>query len=238
MGGILITIASVGTCIGITHAYKLFAHRYEWHLMGIAALIPRILAAILVLAAAYSLFNLSINHFFWQESSFWGNAVNISAGGIRYNAIWLLIFHFYHFSRRKGNAEEVDTEPDESFEMLPSRGFNGQPAAAPEQIFVKDGEKCFFIPIGQIERIEALGNYVQIFFDGRKAVAKRSLAEVEERLDANRFFRANRAAIISLKHISAVKALSKGKLSVVLQSGTEIVLSERKSVQFKAQLSL
>ena len=90
----------------------------------------------------------------------------------------------------------------------------------------------------QIERIEALGNYVQIFFDGRKAVAKRSLAEVEDRLDAGRFFRANRAAIISLKHIGAVKALSKGKLSVVMQSGTEVVLSERKSVQFKAQLSL
>ena len=122
--------------------------------------------------------------------------------------------------------------------MLPSRGFNGQTAAVPEQIFVKDGEKCFFIPIEQIERIEALGNYVQIFFDGRKAVAKRSLAEVEDRLDAGRFFRANRAAIISLKHIGAVKALSKGKLSVVMQSGTEVVLSERKSVQFKAQLSL
>lgn len=236
--GILVTVISVGTCIGITHAYKLFAHRHQWHQMGIAQLIPRILAALLFLACAYTLFNLSINYFFWKEPSYWENAVNIAAGGIRYNAIWLLIFHFYHFSRRKGSPALVDIDQDESFEMLPSRGFNGQTAAVPEQIFVKDGEKCFFIPIEQIERIEALGNYVQIFFDGRKAVAKRSLAEVEDRLDAGRFFRANRAAIISLKHIGAVKALSKGKLSVVMQSGTEVVLSERKSVQFKAQLSL
>lgn len=108
----------------------------------------------------------------------------------------------------------------------------------PDQIFLKDGNKCYFVQVEKIERIEALGNYVQVFFEGRKAVVKRSLSEVEERLDPARFFRANRAAIINLRHIDAVHSLPRGKLSVVLHSQKEIVLSERKSVEFKSRLSL
>ncbi len=56
------------------------------------------------------------------------------------------------------------------------------------KIFIKDGEKCFFIPLSEIYFIESIGNYVRLYFGSEKAMIKRSLKLLEEKLDATVFF--------------------------------------------------
>jgi two-component system LytT family response regulator len=80
-----------------------------------------------------------------------------------------------------------------------------------DQVFVKDGEKCWFVRLGNVRLFESMGNYVRLYFDDQKPLVLKSLNALEERLDPKVFFRANRKHIINLKYI---QKLSLGFLEV------------------------
>lgn len=106
------------------------------------------------------------------------------------------------------------------------------------KIFIKDGEKCHFIPIADIQYIESLENYVRFHFNGNKAVMKKSLNRIEEKLDPSVFFRINRSQIINVNFISEIYPAFNNRLKIVLTSGEAFEVSSRKSVQFKNWNSL
>ena len=56
------------------------------------------------------------------------------------------------------------------------------------KIFIKDGEKCYFIQLSEIHFIESLENYARLYFGDQKAMIKRSLNLLEEKLDSTVFF--------------------------------------------------
>lgn len=72
---------------------------------------------------------------------------------------------------------------------------------AHDQIFVKDGEKCWFVRLDRVRLCESMGNYVRLFFDDQKPLVLKSLNALEDRLDPKVFFRANRKHIINLNYI-------------------------------------
>ena len=69
------------------------------------------------------------------------------------------------------------------------------------KIYIKDGEKCHFIPLSEIHFIESLENYARLYFGDQKAMIKRSLNLLEEKLDSTVFFRINRSQIINTQYI-------------------------------------
>ena len=71
-----------------------------------------------------------------------------------------------------------------------------------DQIFIKDGEKCWFIKLDEVSLFESEGNYVRIYFDGFKPLVLKSLNNLEKRLDSRCYFRANRKFIINLNYFS------------------------------------
>ena len=72
------------------------------------------------------------------------------------------------------------------------------------KIFIKDGEKCHFIPLSEIHFIESLENYARLYFGDQKAMIKRSLNLLEDKLDATVFFRINRSQIINTHYIKEI----------------------------------
>ncbi|HCA05948.1 LytTR family DNA-binding domain-containing protein [Chryseobacterium sp.] len=100
-------------------------------------------------------------------------------------------------------------------------------------IFIKDGEKRFFIQLGDIYLIESLENYTRLFFQGKKALQRRSLRQWEEMLDENIFFRINRTEIINIEYIQEVKQITGGRLEVKLKTGELLEVSNRQSVKFR-----
>jgi two-component system LytT family response regulator len=64
------------------------------------------------------------------------------------------------------------------------------------QIFLRDGEKCWLVKISDIYLFEVDGNYTKIFFQNEKAIISKSLNQIEEKLPEDNFFRANRNQII------------------------------------------
>ncbi len=107
-----------------------------------------------------------------------------------------------------------------------------------DQIFIKDGEKCWFVTLKDIRMFESEGNYVRIYFQNFKPLILKSLNNLEDRLDNKVFFRANRKYIINLKWISHIENWFNGGLQVTLKDGEKIEISRRQAVKFKALMSL
>ena len=110
---------------------------------------------------------------------------------------------------------------------------------AQDQIFVKDGERCWFVQLDRVRLCESMGNYVRLFFDDQKPLVLKSLNALEERLDPKVFFRANRKHIINLNYIDKIEPWFSGGLQVTLSGkGEKIEISRRQSIRFKELLSL
>lgn len=106
-----------------------------------------------------------------------------------------------------------------------------------DQVFIKDGEKCFFIELSKVRMLESEGNYVKVYFDAFKPLVLRSLNSFEDRLDQEHFFRANRKYIINLKWVSKIENWFNGGLMVELLDGTKIEISRRQAIRFKDLMS-
>ena len=107
-----------------------------------------------------------------------------------------------------------------------------------DQVFVKDGERCWFIKLSEVRLFESVGNYAKVFFGNNKPLILKSLNALEERLDDKIFFRANRKHIINLQMIQKMDTHFNGGLKVTLNAGEEIEISRRQAVKFKDNMSL
>ncbi|HOZ52383.1 MAG TPA: LytTR family transcriptional regulator DNA-binding domain-containing protein [Chitinophagaceae bacterium] len=107
-----------------------------------------------------------------------------------------------------------------------------------DQVFVKDGERCWFVKLGEVRLFESVGNYAKVFFGTNKPLILKSLNALEERLDNKVFFRANRKHIINLMMVQKIDSHFNGGLKVTLQGGEEIEVSRRQAVKFKDSMSL
>ncbi|MFA9198639.1 LytTR family transcriptional regulator DNA-binding domain-containing protein [Aquirufa sp. KTFRIE-69F] len=109
-----------------------------------------------------------------------------------------------------------------------------------DQIFVKDGEKCWFVRLDRVRLCESMGNYVRLFFDDQKPLVLKSLNSLEERLDPKLFFRCNRKHIVNLNFIEKIEPWFSGGLQVTLKGdkAEKIEISRRQSIRFKELLSL
>jgi two-component system, LytTR family, response regulator len=107
-----------------------------------------------------------------------------------------------------------------------------------DSVFIKDGEKCWFVQLDKIRLLESDGNYVKVYFDTSRPMLLRSLNSFEERLDSEYFFRANRKFIINLKYIHSIENWFNGGLMIELSSGEKIEISRRQAIRFKEMMSL
>ena len=107
-----------------------------------------------------------------------------------------------------------------------------------DRVFIKDGEKCWFIELSKVRMMESDGNYVKVYFDNFRPLILRSLNSFEERLDPEYFFRANRKFIINLQWISSIENWFNGGLQVELREGEKVEISRRQAIRFKEMMSL
>jgi two-component system LytT family response regulator len=105
------------------------------------------------------------------------------------------------------------------------------------QIFIKDGEKCWLVKIGDISHFEIVGNYTRVFFQENKPLVYKSLNQIEEKLPRTSFFRVNRQQIINTNFIANVVPWFNGKLKLTMQNGEEVEVSRRQSYLFKDRMS-
>ncbi|MEY4484849.1 MAG: hypothetical protein RL693_2301 [Verrucomicrobiota bacterium] len=106
------------------------------------------------------------------------------------------------------------------------------------RVFVRDGERCWFVAVKDIEWIEANGNYSRVYFYEERPLLYRSLSALEERLPAGLFIRANRSQLINTRFIAELKPWFSQTLKATLKSGVEIEFSRRATLLFRERSSL
>ena len=102
-----------------------------------------------------------------------------------------------------------------------------------DQVFVKDGERCWFVKLAEIRLFESVGNYAKIYFGAFKPLILKSLNALEERLDEKTFFRANRKHIVNLRLIEKIEPYFNGGLLIELKGGEKIEVSRRKPLNLR-----
>ena len=107
-----------------------------------------------------------------------------------------------------------------------------------DQVFVRDGDRCWFVRLSDIRLFESAGNYAKVFFGTNKPMILKSLNALEDRLDQRTFFRANRKHIVNLRMIERVEPYFNGGLLLEIHGGERIEVSRRQSVRFKEMMSL
>jgi len=102
-----------------------------------------------------------------------------------------------------------------------------------KRIFVKDGDKCFFVPISEIYLIESMGNYARLHYGQNKPLLHKSLNYLEDKLPSEHFFRANRQQIINLNYIRNIHPFFNSTLRIEMESGENVDISQRQTVKFR-----
>ena len=129
---------------------------------------------------------------------------------------------------------KVKQKDEEEMLSYNNRGILGEN----DQVFVKDGERCWFVKLSDVRLFESVGNYAKVFFGTNKPLILKSLNALEERLDEKVFFRANRKHIINLRMIEKIEPYFNGGLLLDLNGGEKIEVSRRQAVKFKEMMSL
>ena len=107
-----------------------------------------------------------------------------------------------------------------------------------DQVFVKDGDRCWFVKLSDVRLLESEGNYVRVHFDKNRPLILRSLNNLEARLDTRTFFRASRKFIINLKWVEGIENWFSGGLMVTLRGGEKVELSRRQAARLRELMSL
>jgi two-component system LytT family response regulator len=106
-----------------------------------------------------------------------------------------------------------------------------------DQVFVRDGERCWIVRAADIYLFESEGNYTRVYFRNESPLIRRSLNALESQLDPTVFFRAGRREIVNLKWIEKVD-LGVGGLVVTLRAGRTVEMSRRQSVRLREIIGL
>ena len=125
-------------------------------------------------------------------------------------------------------------EKEQTTQQFINRGLLGEN----DQVFVKDGERCWFVKLADVRLFESVGNYAKVFFAGNKPLILKSLNALEERLDERVFFRANRKHIVNMRMIEKIEPYFNGGLLLDIQGGEKVEVSRRQAVKFKEMMSL
>jgi len=109
---------------------------------------------------------------------------------------------------------------------------------ADDRVFVKDGERCWFVRLGDVRVMKSEGNYTRLYFDEHKPLILRTLNQLDAKLDRKAFFRCDRKYIINLKYIESIDQDTEGRITVGMRQMPDVHMSRRRSQEFRELLSI
>jgi len=117
---------------------------------------------------------------------------------------------------------------------LPSAAPPPQQApAADGKVFIKDGERCWFVALEQIMLFESEGNYTRVYFDANRPLLLRSLNQLEARLDPERFLRVSRRQIVNLDFVTGIAPGPGSGMVLTLKGEIKVPMSRRRAAEFR-----
>ena len=111
----------------------------------------------------------------------------------------------------------------------------GRPAPA-RQILVREAERAYFLPVEDIQRVSAAGNYVEVYAGGKVHLIRETLGNFIGQLDPNEFLRVHRSHVVRVSFIAELRPLFHGDYELVLRDATTLTLSRRYKALLPAEI--
>jgi two-component system, LytTR family, response regulator len=106
-----------------------------------------------------------------------------------------------------------------------AQGAKAPPAAAqdyPKRFSVTLGRRIVFVPVDEVEWVEAERNYVCLHTAKRQYLFRATLTDMERQLDPVRFVRVHRSAIVRRDRVREIEPLPNGSARATLASGAVV----------------
>jgi two-component system LytT family response regulator len=119
--------------------------------------------------------------------------------------------------------ERFDEALDRAQQAVPYRGQGRSPAAAaaPLRSFsVRVGSRTVLVPVAEVERIEADGDYATLHASGKTWLVRERLHNLAMRLDPRQFHRVHRSSIVRLDMIAELRPLTNRDALLRLRDGS------------------
>lgn len=128
-------------------------------------------------------------------------------------------------ARQRVQTASADSTSTRTLEQVlarlrPSRGFL-------QRLVVDDRDRVRLVPVRDIFRISAEGNYARVHTAGGTSLVRHSLTYLDSRLDHARFARIHRSDIVAIDAVCELQPVSHGDYDVLLKNGDRVRLSRR-----------
>ena len=105
-----------------------------------------------------------------------------------------------------------------------------------ERLVVRSQDRAWFVPVTDIEWVEAADYNVRIHTSERTYTTRETLSGLAEQLDPRRFVRVHRSTIVNIDRVREIQPYFNGAYILVLKDGTEIRLSRSRRNAFEEAL--
>lgn len=93
------------------------------------------------------------------------------------------------------------------------------------RVTVKQQDRVFFLPVGQIDWVEAQDNYVVLHVGRQRHFLRQTLGALEAALNPEQFCRISRSALVNLARLAELRPLFKGEYVAVLRDGSRLPIT-------------
>lgn len=104
------------------------------------------------------------------------------------------------------------------------------------RLTVKERGKIIFVPIDELDFIEAQGNYLELDRGASSHLIRMRLHQLEAKLDPNKFVRIHRSTIVNIDRIKEMHPLFNGDQTVIMQSGKKLTMTRNYRDKLKTLL--
>lgn len=96
-----------------------------------------------------------------------------------------------------------------------------------QRIVVHERGRSLIVPIADVQRLSASGNYVEVHAAGKRHLVRATLSRLAQRLDPTQFLRVHRSHLIRADFIAELAPWAHGDMKLTLRDGEELMLSRR-----------
>ena len=128
---------------------------------------------------------------------------------------------------RRGRVADLHQRLSHLFSVADSPKHAPPETADPKlsRILVREGRRAFFVPLPEIEWIEAAGNYLEIHHGETVSLVRQTMKRMEKKLDPKQFLRIHRSTIVNLDRVEEIRPGDRGESLVIMKDGTALILS-------------
>jgi two-component system LytT family response regulator len=126
-------------------------------------------------------------------------------------------------ARQQLRQQEADTLSDQLRGVL--REYAEEETEGIERFTIRSRNRIYFVDADDVQWIESEGDYVALHDGEDTHLVRKTMKELEQQLDPNRFLRVHRSYIVNADYIEELRPLDHGTYQLRMASGTPLKTS-------------